>query len=135
MTENRKIRTCVVGGGRIGTIHMQNVSRNSRTVLAAFVDVDQERAKQIHAEYGVPTFSSLQELFASNADGIDAVIICSPTKTHCEYINICVDNGKPTFCEKPISLDPKEIQTVYQHAESKNVPLLCGKKKSHEKIK
>mgnify|MGYP005992929117 CR=1 FL=1 len=123
---SKAVRFCVVGGGRIGTIHIQNIQRNHRTVVSAFVDVDAARAKQVQEETGCATFSSLEELFNSSVD-VDAFVICSPTFTHVEYSKLCISKGKPVLCEKPISMDPKEIKELSDYAEAQNVPLLCGK--------
>jgi myo-inositol 2-dehydrogenase/D-chiro-inositol 1-dehydrogenase len=134
MTEfaQKKVRACVVGGGRIGTIHMQNIQRNSRMELVAFIDVDQERANQVKNETGCQTYSSLQELLSTNPDSIDTVIICSPTATHFELVHLSIEHLKPTLCEKPISLDPTEIKKLYDFAAEKNVPLLCGYHRRHD---
>jgi len=100
--------------------------------LAAFIDVDQERTTQVKNETGCQTFSSLQELLSTNPDSIDAVIICSPTATHFELVHLSIEHLKPTLCEKPISLDPNEIQELYDFAKKKDVPLLCGYHRRHD---
>ena len=121
------LKLCVIGGGRIGTIHLSNIQKNPRTQVAAFIDVDAARAAQVKAETGCLTFSSLEELFTSNGDDVDAFIICSPTCTHVEYSKLCISKGKPVLCEKPISMDPKEIKELSDYAIAQNVVLLCGR--------
>ena len=126
------LRLCVVGGGRIGTIHLKNISENRRTQVAAFVDVDEARAEQVRAETGCLVFSSLTELFVAHGDAIDAVVMCSPTCTHVEYSKLCISHGKPVLCEKPISMDPQEIKELAQYASQQNIPLLCGYHRRHD---
>jgi len=127
-----RVRACVVGGGRIGTIHVQNIQKNQRMELSAFVEIDEARAKQVQQETGCEIYSSLSDLLTTKPDSIDAVVICSPTKTHFELVHLCIDHGKPVLCEKPISMDPNEIKTLYLHAKAKNVPLLCGYHRRHD---
>lgn len=123
---SEKLRFCVVGGGRIGTIHYQNIQKNRRTTLAAFIDVDTNRAKEIQQETGCAIYSSLNELFEDSNIEIDAFVICSPTCTHVEFSKLCISKGKPVLCEKPISMEPKEIKELSEYALSQKVPLLCG---------
>ena len=125
----KKLQVCVVGGGRIGTIHMDSVQKNHRMKLTYFVDVDAQRRRQIAEEVeGIETFESIHEIFGNEErkSKLDAVIVCSPTATHMEVVMLCLEHKIPVMCEKPLSMNVKEIAEAYKYAEQKQVPLLCG---------
>jgi predicted dehydrogenase len=44
--------------------------------------------------------------------GLDAIIIVSPTHTHCDLVIGALERGKPVFCEKPPALSLAETQTM-----------------------
>ena|SRR3990167_7004555 len=121
-----RIRTAVVGGGRIGTIHVNNIVRSNRMVLSAFVDINEARAKEIQEQTNCQIFTTIQELFEKAKDSFDAIVICSPTKTHVEFTKLAIEHKKPVLCEKPISMVPQEIKDLYDFAAQHNVPVLCG---------
>jgi myo-inositol 2-dehydrogenase / D-chiro-inositol 1-dehydrogenase len=124
-----KLRVCVVGGGRIGTIHMEAVQRSPRMVLRFFVDVDEKRRSEIVEQYenvkSFPTFAEIVENEETRNE-LDAVIVCSPTACHFETVMLCIEHKKPVMCEKPLSMKVDEIIVAYQKAKDHNVPLLTG---------
>ena len=55
----------VVGLGVIGRIHVRAVVESEGAHLAAVVDKDLERAREVGKEYGVPGFGSVEDLVDS----------------------------------------------------------------------
>ena len=130
-----KLRVCVVGGGRIGTIHMEAVQRSPRMVLRFFVDVDEKRRNEIVEQYeNVKSFKTFAEIVENEEtrNELDAVIVCSPTACHFETVMLCIEHKKPVMCEKPLSMKVDEIIVAYQKARECNVPLLTGYHRRHD---
>src|SRR5687767_14588862 len=101
------IRIGLIGAGRIGRIHAGNVAANSGATLAAVSDAIPKAAAALAKETGARA-ETLDGLMADNS--IDAVMICSPTDTHADFIERSVKAGKAVFCEKPVDLNSKRIQ-------------------------
>jgi myo-inositol 2-dehydrogenase/D-chiro-inositol 1-dehydrogenase len=121
----RVVNICVTGLGRIGFVHSGNVASNPRCRLQYVVDVLEHRAKEVAAKYpGCTPLTRLED--ALKDPSLDAVIICSPTAVHVADIHACFAAGKVVMCEKPISLHPEEINSCYEEAKKKALPLLCG---------
>lgn len=95
----------MIGAGRIGRIHAQNIAAGVRDAeLAAVSDVCVEVTREAAHALGVSrSFADGRELL--RCSDIDAVAICSPTDTHAVLIEEAANHGKHTFCEKPIDLD------------------------------
>jgi len=121
----KKIKVAVAGLGRIGKIHLKNLCRNfSEIEVVAVMDViDESRA--ITEAFDVPVFvKTFEELLA--VPELDAVVICSPTDTHADYVVKAAKAGKQIFCEKPLDLSLERVQEVLQIVEETGVKLMLG---------
>lgn len=120
-----KINIAVAGLGRIGKIHLNNLCRNfSEIRVIAVMDVLDE-SKAIAEEFNVPVFTKdYDELLAT--PNLDAVVICSPTDTHADYVVKAAKAGKQIFCEKPLDLSLKRVKEVLDIVRQSGVKLMLG---------
>lgn len=95
-----KIRIGIVGTGYIGNVHGRIYSRDERTEIAALFDVVPERAERTARTIGGKVCGSREELL----ENCDAVLVCSPNKTHKVIALDAIAAGKHVFCEKPFSI-------------------------------
>ena len=95
-----KVRIGIVGTGYIGNVHGRIYSRDERAEVAALFDIVPERAERTAKTIGGKVCSSREELLAK----CDAVLVCSPNKTHKEVALHAIGEGKHVFCEKPFSI-------------------------------
>jgi myo-inositol 2-dehydrogenase/D-chiro-inositol 1-dehydrogenase len=121
----KKINVAVAGLGRIGKIHLKNLSRNFPEIkVIAVMDVFEE-SKAIADEFNVPFFvKDFDELLA--VPELDAVVICSPTDTHADYVVKAAKAGKQIFCEKPLDLSLERVKEVLEIIEECGVKLMLG---------
>ncbi len=123
---SKNLQIAVIGAGRIGKIHAQNIAtRLAGAQLAGVADVDlaaaQQLAEQWHAGSGTRDYRELLR-----QPSVDAVAICSATNTHAQIIEEAAAAGKHIFCEKPIDLDVKRIQQALAAVEKAAVKLQVG---------
>ena len=52
-------------------------------------------------------------------EGIDAVLICTPTGLHAKISIEAINAGKHVFCEKPVAMTLNETREVIQLLEGK----------------
>jgi myo-inositol 2-dehydrogenase/D-chiro-inositol 1-dehydrogenase len=124
MTE--KINLGLIGAGRIGRVHAENLAyRVPGANLMAVSDVFEEAAEKCAADYKIPSVSKDHRTILDNKD-IDAVLICSSTDTHAQFISEAAAAGKHIFCEKPIALDLKVIDEALAVVEQNGVKLQIG---------
>ena len=140
------IRIGLIGcGGRgIGAVH-NALDADPDTVITAVADAfapQAEAAAEKCAKYGdrvritkERTFSGLNayaELVA--CDEVDYVLIATPPKFHCHFLEASVDAGKHTFCEKPGAADVvglKQILRATEKAKAKGLGIMCGLQRRH----
>lgn len=94
-----KIRAAVIGSGAFGANHARVISQMPDVELAAIVDIDIDKARNVANQYGSRAFASLAEL----PDQIDAAVAATPTVTHEQIATALLDAGIDVLIEKPIA--------------------------------
>ena len=120
-----KLKIALAGLGRIGRIHLKNLCRNfpELEVVAVLDIIDESIA--IAEEFNVSEFTrNFDELLA--VPGLDAVIICSPTDTHADYVIKAAKAGIQIFCEKPLDLSLPRVKEVLKIVEDSGIKLMLG---------
>jgi len=118
------IRIAVLGCGRIGKLHAQNVAQHPRAILAAVYDVIPEAAKKLAEAFGCDAAPDVDAIIGSS--DVDAVLIASATETHADYIESAARAGKAVFCEKPIDLSLDRVNRCAAQIAGANVPIQIG---------
>ena len=120
-----KVKVGILGLGRIGKIHLENlVSKISQAEVIAAVNPS-EAGQNFARKLNVPLVSSDPDIVFKNEE-IDAVLICSPSDTHADYVIRAVEAGKAIFCEKPLDLSLEKIQEILEATERHKVPLMVA---------
>ncbi|NBD25281.1 inositol 2-dehydrogenase [Paenibacillus glycinis] len=121
----KPIEIGIIGAGRIGRLHAENLVRMNGVRIAAISDLFPEPAREWAASIGIPKVSGDYRELLQDAS-IDAVLICSPTGTHVDIITEAAQAGKAIFCEKPVSLELERTYAAIEAAERAGVPLQIG---------
>lgn len=100
----KELKLGILGAGRIGKVHAENVLKLSDVRLVTMADpyFSDEMAAWATAQ-GIRVSKEPEDVF-SDPD-IDAVLICSSSNAHAEFIVRAARAGKDIFCEKPIDYD------------------------------
>jgi myo-inositol 2-dehydrogenase/D-chiro-inositol 1-dehydrogenase len=116
----------LIGAGRIGKVHAGTLAyRIPNARLAAVADVNLAAAEALAAQFVIPVATADPTIVLSDP-GIDAVLICSATNTHAQFIVDAAAAGKHIFCEKPIALDLAQIDRALAAVEQAGVKLQIG---------
>ncbi|MCD5408847.1 inositol 2-dehydrogenase [Candidatus Bipolaricaulota bacterium] len=120
------LKLALIGAGRIGRLHAENLRRRLPDAeVVAVVDVVEEAARKLAAELGIPhAYGDPAPIFEDPK--IEAVLICSSTDTHAQFIEQAAQAGKHVFCEKPIALDLERIDRALAAVEQAGVILQVG---------
>ena len=119
-----KIRTLIIGLGRIGKIHLGNLQAIDEVEIVGICDPTDE-AKVFSNKAGLTFY---QKDFTDVAGEIqaDAIVICSPTDTHANYVSIAAKKGIDVFCEKPLDLSLKKVKQVLKTVNESKIKLMLG---------
>ena len=110
------IKVGVIGAGHLGKIHL-NILSNSNFNLIGFHDTDLENSEKLASEKGYVFFKEIDSLI----NLIDAAVIVSPTTTHFEIAEKCINKGKHIFVEKPLTTNSKEARIINKLAKEGNI--------------
>ena len=90
----------------------------------------EEKAKAFAEKNNVNKYYySIEEMLSD--ENIDAVYIASPNSKHYEQAKMCLLAEKHVICEKPMVVTTKELEDLYNLADSKNLILLEAMKSMH----
>jgi myo-inositol 2-dehydrogenase/D-chiro-inositol 1-dehydrogenase len=121
MSADRPLKVALFGSGRIGHVHASNILANPDLELAAIADPYIEGAQALAAGTGAVAVATADEVFA--IDGLDAIIIGSPTNTHVDLISRAAAHGVAALCEKPIDLDIDRVLSCRENLRGSRTPL------------
>ena len=117
------VRFALIGAGRIGVVHAKSIAGNNNAKLTAVSDSLEKSANIIASLYACEA-RSIREI--ETAKDIDAVVICTPTDTHAELIELFSVAGKSIFCEKPIDLDINRVRHCLDVVSQSGGQLMVG---------
>ena len=112
-----KVRVGVVGTGALGRHHARLYAQNPNAEMIGIFDVQQEAAKKVGEEFGLPVFSSLEEL----ADKCDALSVAVPANYHASTVIPLLEMGKHILVEKPIDSSVESARAMCEAAEKAGV--------------
>ncbi|MBN1391407.1 MAG: Gfo/Idh/MocA family oxidoreductase [Sedimentisphaerales bacterium] len=120
--QDTKIRTAVIGAGKMGAIHAKVYSSLPQSELAAIVDTDIDRAGSLAKKYKCSAFSDFSELLGK----VDAVTIATPTTAHYELAKLFIENGIAVLIEKPLASDAEQGREIVELAKKRGVVAAVG---------
>ncbi|XEC94649.1 inositol 2-dehydrogenase [Paenibacillus tarimensis] len=121
-----KIRIGIIGAGRIGKIHAENILRMPDAELVAISDLFAgPELEAWAAQRGIGQVTKNSDEIIANPD-VDAVFICASTDTHVPLIKQAALAGKHIFCEKPVSMDISQTEEAIEAVRIAGVKLQIG---------
>ena len=117
------IRVGLLGTGRIGSLHAENIASHRESTLTVVSDINDETANKLAAQYGAIVKSADEIISDTN---IDAILIATSTDTHSDFIEKAAAAGKAILCEKPVDLDLKRAKECLESVSSANNSIMIG---------
>jgi len=117
-----KIRTAVVGAGKMGAIHAKVYDQLPQSDFVGVVDIDTGRAERLAEQYGCLAFTDCGDILGK----VDAVTIAAPTVAHQKLARIFIENNVAVMIEKPLAANVKEGRKIVELAKKNKTVAAVG---------
>lgn len=131
MTASRPLRIGLLGAGRIAqTAHLPALAKAAAAQLTCVHDPSAILAAGVADRYGVRACTSVAQLL--DRDDVDAVLICTPDRTHRELVSAALAAGKHVLVEKPLASTLSEGEALAHEVAARELVLQVGFMKRHD---
>jgi myo-inositol 2-dehydrogenase/D-chiro-inositol 1-dehydrogenase len=117
------MRMGLIGLGRIGTMHLETLSRLDQVSALVVSDVSPDAVAGAARRYPVEAMDDAGSVLAA---GIDGLVIAAATAAHPALVLAAVQAGIPAFCEKPLAATAAEAVELRQRLGDLDVPVQIG---------
>ena len=122
----RRLRLGVVGGGRIAPVHAAAAHGSGAWEVAAGVlsrerEVNRRKGAEwrLDPERVYPDPAAMAAAESGRPDGIDAVAVTTPNRSHYEICRRFLDAGVHVVCDKPLTTTSGEAADLVERARSR----------------
>lgn len=115
----------IIGLGRIGRIHLENLCTRIEGVRVVGAMNPSAQGRAYAERFNVPVVTANPDELIHHA-GIDAILVCTPTSLHADYIMQAAAAGKAVFCEKPVDLSLQRVQQTLAVVQQAGTPLMLA---------
>lgn len=116
----------MAGAGAWGSNHVRAFGRLGPGILAAVCDPEPKNLTAAAAAVpGVRCLSGLKELL-EEGDGVEAVVVSTPSSTHFEVALAALQAGKHVLVEKPLALSSVQAARLVTEADARKLVLMTG---------
>jgi predicted dehydrogenase len=119
---NKTLKVGLIGLGKMGKNHLRILSMLKSVSLEFIYDIDVPQAKELANQYEVSLVLNLE----SALNDVEAVVICTPTSTHFEYIKLVGEYVKNIFVEKPLTETQEKSRQVLEYADVQKLNIQIG---------
>jgi predicted dehydrogenase len=116
------LRVAVVGVGYFGRLHALKYHGLADVALIGVADKNENRAREVGAEFNVPAFTAAEELLGK----VDAISIATPATTHYALARAFLNAGAHVLVEKPLAGSLAEADQLIALARRNNLVLQVG---------
>ena len=120
--QNTKVRTAIIGAGKMGAIHAKVYNQLPQCELVAVVDIDADKAQRLADQYHCSASTDCAEIL----NKVDAVTIATPTVTHLKLAKIFIKKQIAVLIEKPLAASVREGRKIVALAKKYGTVVAVG---------
>lgn len=117
----KRIRTALIGCGKVGGLHAAALASLPESMLVAVCDSSLPRAEQFAARYGGRACTEVSQMITEASP--EAVFICTPHPLHREAAVQAAEAGLHVMVEKPMAASLADCDAMIRAAEKTGVAL------------
>jgi predicted dehydrogenase len=122
MSAEGQLRVGLIGLGQMGRNHLRVLSMLKGVSLAFLHDRDEEAGRALAAAHGAPFRGDIEAALGE----ADAVVICTPTMTHDDYVRLAAGNVRNIFVEKPLTDTLESSERLRDFARERGLHVQVG---------
>lgn len=107
----------IVGFGGMGSQHGKILSGINRVKVAGIYDILETR-QQFAIDKGFYVYKSYEEILQDS--NVNTVLIATPNDSHRDIAIAALKAGKHVICEKPVTLNSRQLEEIIETAETYN---------------
>lgn len=104
-----QVKAGIIGFGYMGHFHLKKCREQGDWDVIAAYDISAEKLQDAK-ELGLQADGSLDAFLAR--EEMQLVFICTPNDVHAELAIACLKAGKHVMCEKPVTMNKRELDQV-----------------------
>lgn len=116
------VKVGLIGLGRMGQNHLRVLSILKDVNIVFISDINASVTERLSNAYGVKALANISSEFPE----VDAIIICTPTITHVDYIKLATSRVKNILIEKPIARTLSAAKEISEFAINNSLNLQVG---------
>jgi predicted dehydrogenase len=126
MASSSSIRVGIAGLGWPGERHAEAINGSSLGIVFAACDLNAERLTAFAATFEPKrTFTSFDEMLMDR--DVDAIVLCLPNSLHYPCSLKALEAGKHVLCEKPPTMNAKQMRTLHDQAQRRGLLYYFGR--------
>jgi predicted dehydrogenase len=120
MNNERETRWGIIGPGNIAHKFAQGLASIPNARLTAVASRSLDRAQNFAQQYKVPFAYEGYDQILTNRE-VDIIYIATPHSEHYDNTMMCLDAGMPVLCEKPFTINSKQLVKLVEMARNREV--------------
>lgn len=118
-----KTKWGILGAGGIAEKFVSDLESVPNATVVSVVSKTLEKVERFAEKFSVKKIYTNYEEFAKD-DEIDVVYVATTHNFHFEHVKLCLENKKAVLCEKPITVNSKQLLELQALAIKNNVLLM-----------
>ena len=117
----KKIRTAIVGPGKVAHLHAQGLKTSSSSEFVAVCGRTLSKAQAFSSQYGVKAYDDLEQMIVE--ERVEALLVCTPHPYHRDSVVRAARLGVHCLIEKPLASTLEDCDAMLAAAKENQVTL------------
>ena len=124
-------KLAIAGLGWWGKVIINRLASSKKIKLVFLIDPNPDKeAKSLAYQKNLIIYSNFEDAVLNQ--NLDGIVLCTPNTLHMKQTLFCAKLGIHVYCEKPLSLQPKETLKMIDVCNKNNVILGVGHERRFE---
>ena len=119
--KQKKIRTAIVGPGKVAHLHAQGLVESSNSDFVAVCGRTLSKAEAFASQYGVKAYGDLEKMIKH--EKVEALLVCTPHPYHRDPVVTAARLGVHCLIEKPMASTLEDCDAMLEAAKENRVTL------------